>query len=354
MNFNLSRTNNLQSLFRYDDTAQDWRDFSIRETGTFNTTGIFVRTSNEKVNADNGWASQNYTNFENARFVISQRQAMNDERVYLKMVDPDNKKFYYGYGAKAQNTLIPAFLSAYTGVNQSKVSLSPFRNLPLPNWNINYNGLSKIKKLSKIFTNITLQHRYTGTYTLSGYTTNLYYNPNDSAKSGVDLVSKYNINSVSIREQFSPLIGVDITTKSGITAGLKINRSRNVTLFVPNANLTELTSKDFSLNMGYRTSGVKLPIKYNGKRIYLENDLLFDLTVSIANNYTVVRLVDQNTNTVAGGQRVVSIRPNLNYMINTNVNLTIFYERRASTPHASNAFPTALTTFGAKLRYTIQ
>jgi cell surface protein SprA len=106
--------------------------------------------------------------------------------------------------------------------------------------------------------------------------------------------------------------------------------------------------------MGYRTSGLKLPIKYNGKRIYLENDLLFDLNISIANNHTVVRLVDQNTNTVAGGQRVVSIRPNLNYMINTNVNLTIFYERRASTPHASNAFETALTTFGAKLRYTIQ
>ena len=354
MNFNLSRTNNLQSLFRYDDTAQDWRDFSIRETGTFNTTGIFVRTANEKVSADNGWASQNYTNFENARFIISQRQAMNDDRVYLKTLDPTNKKFYYGYGAKSQNTLIPAFLSAYTGVNQSKVSLSPFRNLPLPNWNINYNGLSKIKKLSKIFTNITLQHRYTGTYTLSGYTTNLYYNPSDSARQGVDLVSQYNINSVSIREQFSPLIGVDITTKSGITAGIKINRTRNVTLFVPNANLTEMTSKDFSLNMGYRTSGVKLPIKYNGKRIYLENDLLFDLNISIANNHTVVRLVDQNTNTVAGGQRVVSIRPNLNYMINTNVNLNIFYERRASIPHASNAFETALTTFGAKLRYTIQ
>ena len=356
MTFNLNRSNNLQSLFRYDTTDQynDWRDLSIRETGNFNMTGIFIRTFNENVSAKNGWVSQNYENFENFRFIISQRQAMGDDRVLIKGVDPDNKKFYYGYGAKSQNTLIPAFLAAYTGVNQSKVSLSPFRNIPLPNWNINYNGLSKIKSLSKIFTNITLQHRYTGTYSLGGYTSNLMYSDDSTARSGVDLVSKYNINNVAIREQFNPLIGVDVTTKSGITGGVKIGRSRNVTLFVPNANLTEVAQKDFTLNMGYRTSGVRLPIKFNGKKVYLENDLLMDLSISIANNYTIIRMVDQNTNTVASGQRVVSIRPNINYMINTNININIFYDRRASTPHASNAFPTALTTFGVKLRYTIQ
>lgn len=356
MNFNLSRASNLQSLFKYDTTDgyNNWRDLSLRETGTFSTTGIFLRTAFENVSADNGWVSESYNNFENARFVISQRQAAGDGRVLNKGIDPVNKKFYYGYGAKAQNTLIPAFLSAYTGVNQSRVSLSPFRNIPLPNWNLNYNGLSKIKKLSKIFTNITIQHRYTGTYMIGGYTSNLFYSEDSTASAGRDLVSRYNINNVSIREQFNPLIGVDITTKSGITGGVKINRTRNVTLFVPNANLTEQTSKDFSFNFGYRTSGVKLPIKFNGKKIILNNDLLIDMVVSIANNYTIVRMVDQNTNTVQAGQRVVSIRPNINYMINSNINLSIFYDRRASKPHASNAFPTALTTFGIKLRYTIQ
>jgi cell surface protein SprA len=356
MNFNLSRASNLQSLFKYDTTNgyDNWRDLSIRETGTFSTTGIFLNTAFENVNADNGWVSEAYNNFENARFIISQRQALADDRVLIKGIDPSNKKFYYGYGAKSQNTLIPAFLSAYTGVNQSRVSLSPFRNVPLPNWNLNYNGLSKIKKLSKTFSNITIQHRYTGTYMIGGYTSNLFYSEDSLASSGRDLVSKYNINNVSIREQFNPLIGIDVTTKSGITGGVKINRTRNITLFVPNANLTEQTSKDFTFNFGYRTSGVKLPIKYNGKRIFLNNDLLMDMIISIANNYTIVRMVDQNTNTVQAGQRVVSIRPNINYMINSNINLSIFYDRRASKPHASNAYPTALTTFGIKLRYTIQ
>src|SRR5690606_33098003 len=143
-NFNLNRSNSLQSLFRYDTAAgvEDWRDFSVRETGNFSTTGIFIRTSGDNASAENNWVSENYNNFENFRYIISQRQANADERVLNKGIDPTGK-FFYGYGAKAQNTLIPAFLAAYTGVNQSKVSLSPFRNIPLPNWNVTYNGLSK-------------------------------------------------------------------------------------------------------------------------------------------------------------------------------------------------------------------
>jgi cell surface protein SprA len=354
-NFNLMRSNSLQSLFKYDTTGgyNDWRDFSVRETGTFSTSGIFIRTFNDNANAENGWVSQNYENFENARYIISQRQAQQDSRVLNKGTDPTGK-FFYGYGAKAQNTLIPAFWSAYAGVNQSKVSLSPFRNIPLPNWNINYNGLSKIKAIGKYFTNVTIQHRYTGTYTVGGYTSNLFYSEDSTASAGRDLVSQYNINNVNIREMFSPLIGIDVTTKSGITGGIKMNRSRNVSLFVPNAILTELTSKDFTFNLAYRTNGMRLPIRVNGVRMLLENDLLMDLKVSIQNNYTIVRTVDLNTNTPASGQRVVSIQPNINYMINSNINLNIFYDRRASKPHASNAFPTALTTFGFKLRYTIQ
>jgi cell surface protein SprA len=355
VNFNLSQMNSIQSLFRYDDTLKDWRDFAMTETGNFSMSSVFIQTANDPVNAKNGWRSNNYDNFENYRFVISQRQANLDDRVVNKRVDTTNRgKFYFGYGATAQNTLIPAFLAAYSGANQSSVSLSPFRNLPLPNWAINYNGLSKIKAIGKIFSNITIQHRYVGNYNVSGYTSNLQYNPEATAQGGKDLVSQLNINNVSIREQFNPLIGIDLTTKSGITTNFKYNSNRNITLFVPNANVTEMSSKEMVFRLGYRVNGIKLPIKVNGKRVNLVNDLQMDLDVSIQNNYTIIRKVDQNTNTAANGQRVVLIRPNINYMVNTNVNLTIFYDRRASTPYASNAFPTALTTFGAKLRYTIQ
>ncbi len=354
LNFNLNRNNNLQSQFRYDDTTKDWRDFAITETGNFSMSHIFVRTAFKNGNASNGWVSPTYQNFENFRYVIASRQQTEDNRIKSKLID-DSTFYPTGYGRTAQDVMIPAFLAAYTGTNQAKVSLSPFGKIPLPNWNINYNGLTKIKSIGKIFTNFTIQHRYTGIYNVGGFTSNLAYTNKDTVPNrGTNLVSKYNIRDVSIRESFSPLIGIDFTTKSGITGGLKINRTRQISLFVPNANVTEQNQKEFSFRLGYRTSGLKIPIKFNGKNISLSNDLQMDLDLSIQDNILLVRNVDKNTNTPQSGQRVVLIRPNINYMINNNVNLQIFYDRRASKPAASNAFPTALTTFGFKLRYTIQ
>lgn len=355
LNFNLMQSTNIQSLFRFDSIANEWRDFANTETGNFSMSGIFIRTANDNPSSKNGWKSTAFDNFENFRFVVSRRQVDLDSRVTNKTIDTTNRgRFYAGYGGKSQNTMIPAFLAAYTGTNQSSVKLSPFRNIPLPNWNINYNGLSKIPAISKIFTNITIQHRYSGTYNVSGYTSNLLYDPNASVEAGKDLVSKLNINSVSIREQFSPLIGIDVTTKSGISGNFKYNKSRNVLLLVQNANVNEMNSKEITFNFSYRVSGIKLPIKLNGKRIYLENDLQITADIGIRDNFTIIRQVDQNTNTVANGQRIVSINPKISYMVNKNINLSFFYDRKASKPHASNSFPTALTNFGFRLQYTIQ
>ncbi len=355
LNANLNRSNNLQSQFRFDaDSSKDWRDFAITETGNFTMSHIFIRTAFNPSKASNGWDNQTYNNFEGYRFVVAQRQQAEDVRIGNRTVDPAT--FYpKGYGKTAQDVMIPSFLAAYTGSNQGKIGLSAFPKVPLPNWNINYNGLTKIKSIAKTFTNITIQHRYTGLYTVGGYTSNLAYNSKSAtADTGSNFVSRYNINNVSMRESFAPLIGIDFTTKGGLTGGFKVNRSRQVSLFVQNANITEMSQNELSFRLGYRTNGMKLPIKVNGKRLPLDNDLQMDLDVSVQNTVNLVRNIDKGPAVVQGGQRVVLVRPNINYMINTNVNLQIFYDRRASKPFASNSFPTALTTFGFKLRYTIQ
>jgi cell surface protein SprA len=98
VNFNLTQSNTLQTLFKYDtvNQANTWRDMSLRETGNFTMTGIFIQTANDPVSDKNNWTSTNYNNFENFRFVISQRQAAQDPRVLNKGIDKTNNgKFYY-------------------------------------------------------------------------------------------------------------------------------------------------------------------------------------------------------------------------------------------------------------------
>jgi len=82
--------------------------------------------------------------------------------------------------------LIPSFIAAYTGQSPDKVALikqnnpnlrsNPFKAiLPKPNWKLDYNGLSRVKGLDKIFTNITISHGYTGNLSMNGFTSALLY-----------------------------------------------------------------------------------------------------------------------------------------------------------------------------------
>src|SRR5690606_20023208 len=59
------------------------------------------------------------------------------------------------FDSASQDVVIPAFLAAYSGANAQTISLSPFPNTPLPNWRVDYNGLSKIPAFQDIFQSVT-------------------------------------------------------------------------------------------------------------------------------------------------------------------------------------------------------
>src|SRR6185295_6095116 len=95
---------------------------------------------------------------------------------------------------------------------------TPFPKIPMPNWRITYDGLSKISLIKKLFQSVSLSHAYRSTYSVNSYTTNLFYETGGAVRdlSG-NFIPKYEIAQVSISEQFSPLIGIDITWKNSLT-----------------------------------------------------------------------------------------------------------------------------------------
>ena len=62
----------------------------------------------------------------------------------LGTISYDSDGFPLGYGKESQAVLIPAFLSAYTGIDVSKVSLTPITSNPKLNWTLQYDGLEKL------------------------------------------------------------------------------------------------------------------------------------------------------------------------------------------------------------------
>ena len=129
-------------------------------------------------------SSQAFNDFRSNRLIIANRLAL--ERG-IDISDPNNldtEGFPKGFGKNSQAVLLPAFTSAYSGQNAEKTKLKAFKDVPLPNWDIKYSGLMKLKWFKKHFKRFSLTHGYRSTYTISQFRNNLNYD-------GVDYTLDY-------------------------------------------------------------------------------------------------------------------------------------------------------------------
>lgn len=336
----------LTSTFKNDGSG-NLVDLGLQEAGSYIVTINTLRTMMDKV--DKNGKSETFTQFENNRYALSQRIAL-ESGSNPTVLDPDG--YALGYGKKSQDVLITSFLAAYTGTDPNSQRLSAFPRLPFPGWNVTYSGLNRIKSLSKIFSNVTFRHAYTSTYTVQNYTTQL--NAGEPNASG-NITPKYVIRSITISESLRPFLSMDVTMKSGITGRLEYNKSRTISLEMGGApKVTENRMTEFVIGLGYKTQGLKLPFKVNRKRPVLKNDLNIRLDFSIRDSKNAVSEVDVVSTIPAQGNRIISIKPTIDYQITQKLNLRIFYDRRATQPVVATSYPTAITQGGVTLRYTIQ
>ena len=268
------------------------------------------------------------------------------------------------YGLNSQDVLIPSFISAYSDSDPSTYSLKPFSKIPIPNWRVDFTGLSKIKVLSEIFSNITISHGYQSIYSIGEFSNSLLYIDNLDFNNSImnyplasqqtenGLVPFYIINQVRITERFSPLIGINIRTKNNLNARLDYKKDRNIMLNLSNAQVSEMINSDFSIDFGYSKEKLRLPFKYMGNTIILDNEIEFRLNFIIRNTKAIQRKIDKES-TVTNGNYNFQLRPNINYTVNNRVNLIIYYDRVVNRPIVSNSFPRYSSSFGARLRLSL-
>jgi cell surface protein SprA len=282
------------------------------------------------------------------------------------------------YENQSQDVLIPAFIAAYSGSSANSVGLSPFPAIPLPNWRLDYNGLNKITALKDAFTSLTLTHAYTSSYSVMNYSNSLEYttsnyqstigrqllinnpvenyNTNFFAKavSGTSqqLVPVYIISQVMISETFAPLIGISAKTKSKMSITFNYKTKRDVSLNVPNAQITEVNGKDWSLEVGFTKNNMKLPFRDKGRIITLKNDVTFRMTVGVSSNQTIQRRIDEGSS-VTNGNINFQLRPNLSYVVNKKLTLQMYVEHTTNEPLVSNSFNRTTTKGGFKVMFNL-
>ncbi|MCC8153806.1 MAG: cell surface protein SprA [Tannerellaceae bacterium] len=179
---------------------------------------------------------------------------------------PDAGKLYRAGSVNnsSPDVLIPAFLAAYQGKDAEKISLSPFPSVKtlVPNWRVVYDGLVRLPFLKDNFQTILLSHQYRGVYNVAGYSSYLNRVEAGEGKGFIPAspgdpspvpAAAWQISNVSIADGFTPVIGVDVTTKNNITVSSQYNKSRHLNLSITAVQLMESYTREFTLGIGYKT-----------------------------------------------------------------------------------------------------
>ena len=338
------KTNAYQEIFRNGQSLNPSR------TGSYSISFLTLKTAFKRDNSDD--VSPVFEDFENNRQAILGRLAETNEDLA-------------GLPLNSQDVLIPAFIAAYTGQDVEEVNLTPFPKVPVPNWTLSYSGLSKLSALKDVFRSITINHTYNSSYDVRNFTSSLFYEegitldkrvedyrPPSLTNDNGDFVPELVLNQVSITESFSPLIGINMSTKKRMNINVEYKTERSLALNLSNAQVTELTRNDFSLTFGYTKAKFKLPFRSQGKTITLENDLSFKMQMSIGDNKTVQRKIE-DSNTVTNGTRSFQLRPTIDYVVNEKLSVQVYFERNVNDPRVSASFKRATTAFGTRIRFSL-
>lgn len=321
-------------------------------SGAFNMSFFTLKTSFQRGDAV-------FQKFLDARSVISSRLGAANKNS-AGVIDG----YSQGYNSTSQDVLIPAFLSAYSGTNAERVNLKGFPKIPKPNWRATYDGLSKKEILKKYFKSVTLGNGYTSTYSVGGYTHNpLHLTDKEGFTNVFELFSSVTnnpnfipenlISTVTISEQWSPFLKIDVTLLNSLAFNIEYKKDRILSLGLSSRTITEISGREIVGGTGYRIKDVKLGnnIKIKGKPI--KSDLNLNLNVSYRKNENIIRKIDEGVSQPTGGTNVISIKASADYIINERITVKAFYERIMNIPVISSSFPTTNTNAGISLRLTL-
>jgi len=356
-------------FYNYNSASREFDPLNKSVRGNFTMTINTLSTAFSKVSRKDAdgkviYPSEAFEALKSNRRIIAQRLA--DQRIGAQNYNPNvpdpTTGYPVGYGPTSPEVMVPAFIAAYTGQSAEKVALSPFPSIKYmrPNWNLRYEGIvAQSEFLKKYFKTLSFNHAYRSSYNVGSFISNLDYNEKLYGdgfsyvrnKLG-DFIGPNDINSVSISEQFSPLIGLDVTWINDFETRAEIKSSRNLALSFSNNQITEVISKEMSFGVGYRFTRMDLIVKTKNSQKAYSNDLNVRADLSFRNNFTILRKIVEEDEQLTAGQSNITLKTTADYMLSDRFQLRLYYDRVLNHPLVGS-FNTASTNFGVSFRFTL-
>ncbi|MFA5327152.1 MAG: cell surface protein SprA [Prolixibacteraceae bacterium] len=375
INANRTYSERMTEFYNYDSSGGQFDPVNKSVKGNFTMSINTFRTAFTKIGKKNADGTINvespaFENLKTYRMIIADRLAAqridNAAAGYNHLERDQNTKYPVGYGPTSPQVLVPAFIAAYTGQTAEQVSLNPFPSIRYmrPNWRITYEGIvAQSEFLKRYFKTLSFNHAYRSSYNVGSFISNLDYDETlygdgfSYARKVIDdklgdFIGPNDINSVSISEQFSPLINVDITWLNDLETRAELKSSRNLAFSFSNNQITEVISKEMVFGLGYRFSRMDLIIKTKKSQKAYSNDLNVRADLSFRKNLTILRKLEDDLPQLTAGQNNITLKTTADYMLSDRFQLRLYYDRILNNPLVGS-FNTSSTNFGVSFRFTL-
>ncbi len=288
---------------------------------------------------------------------------------------PKYPGYINGYGPGQQEVIIPAFIAAYRDEDPNSSKLNVFKESPLPNWTLTYNGLTKIPWFKERFQRFSLSHTYRSTLTINSFNTDLRYSPsfNTNPVTG-DYYSRLTIPQVVINEGMTPIIKVDITTINDMTFNFDYGRNRTLSLDPDNQQINETKSASWKAGFGYTIKNVYLGFIPGAKKPKTQprrrnqpntttpnapkfegNTLKISCDFSYKDDLTSQHLWGLDVSErPTRGQRALTLSPAIDYDVNEYLSMRLFFDYRSTKPYTNLSYPITNARGGLRLRFQLK
>ena len=380
IDLNASRTvNRAQSVqYMYEGSP-------TTRSGSFNMTTISLSSAFESTgDANSGYQSKAFDEF---------RSLIPTYRDRVQSLYKDASKSVNPVNQYSSDVLVPAFLAAYTSSSGGSLDLFPALKRMLPNWTVRYSGLSKIPWFADRFKSVNINHGYKSVFAIGSYASYsswLEYMGDLGFVSATDgsltPSSMYNISTVSINEQFSPLLGMDVTLQNNMTIKLEYRTTRVLNLSMTSVQLNESRSNDWVIGLGYKLSNFKLNLfsakttrkvkkaqtrkgnnannnnndkssnsnSTKSKSSGVNHDLNLRLDLSHRSQAAITRDIASGVSSASSGNQALQIKFAADYTLSRLMTLTFYYDRQTNTPLlSSSSYPTTTRDFGLSLKFSL-
>jgi cell surface protein SprA len=220
----------------------------------------------------------------------------------------------------------------------------------------------KIEYFKKNFQSFTVSHGYRSLYTVSSFMTNMQLQQriengeplNIIRNDNGDFLPQYQVMGVSVSENFSPLVGINMRMKNNTMFKAEIKKDRMLTLGLTNNQLQEMRGTELVVGAGYIIKDVKLRfVRVGANKKPVQSNLELKADVSMRDNQTIIRRIYENLTQVTAGQNIFTIKLSGDYQINTRITASIYYDQIISKYKTSNAFPTNNLNTGFRFRFNL-